>query len=90
MDKAAFEKGLKIRREVLGPEHVDRSMVSANGFNQALQELVTAYCWGEVRGRPGLDVAMPFISGMPGFCLSRRVPLIKGNGCCRLSVECGP
>ena len=44
------------------------------------------------RTRAGLTaaVAMPFISGMPGFCPSRKSPLIKGNGCCRLSVECGP
>jgi 4-carboxymuconolactone decarboxylase len=55
MDKAMFETGLKIRREVLGAEYVDKAIASADDFNRPLQELVTQYCWGEVWGRPGLD-----------------------------------
>jgi 4-carboxymuconolactone decarboxylase len=50
-----FEKGLNIRREVLGAKHVDRSMSTADEFSRPLQELVTEYCWGEIWGRPGLD-----------------------------------
>lgn len=50
-----FERGLKIRKEVLGAEHVDRSLASADDFTQPIQDLVTRYCWGEVWGRPGLD-----------------------------------
>lgn len=55
MDKEMFEKGLKIRREVLGADFVDRTIASADDFNRPLQELVTQYCWGEIWGRPGLD-----------------------------------
>jgi 4-carboxymuconolactone decarboxylase len=55
MDKEMFEKGLSIRREVLGAEYVDKAIASADDFNRPLQELVTQYCWGEVWGRPGLD-----------------------------------
>ncbi len=55
MDKEMFEKGLKIRRAVLGAEYVDKAIATANDFNRPLQELVTQYCWGEVWGRPGLD-----------------------------------
>lgn len=55
MDKAAFDKGLEIRREVLGSEYVDRSIASADDFTRPLQELITQYCWGEVWGRPELD-----------------------------------
>ena len=55
MDRPMFEKGLKIRREVLGAEYVDKAIASADDFNRPLQELVTQYCWGEVWGRPGLD-----------------------------------
>ena len=55
MNKELFEKGLKIRREVLGAQHVDKSMAAADDFSRPLQELVTQYCWGEVWGRPGLD-----------------------------------
>ena len=55
MDQETFEKGLAIRRAVLGAEYVDQAMASADDFSRPLQELVTQYCWGEVWGRPGLD-----------------------------------
>lgn len=55
MDKAMFEKGLEIRRAVLGAEYVDKALASADDFSRPLQELVTQYCWGEIWGRPGLD-----------------------------------
>ncbi len=55
MEKEMFEKGLKIRREVLGAEYVDNALKTADDFNRPLQELVTTYCWGEIWGRPGLD-----------------------------------
>jgi 4-carboxymuconolactone decarboxylase len=54
MNKELYEKGLAVRREVLGAEHVDNAIKTADPFNQPLQELVTEYCWGAVWGRPGL------------------------------------
>ncbi|MBT2185656.1 4-carboxymuconolactone decarboxylase [Sphingobium nicotianae] len=55
MDKTMFDKGMKIRREVLGDAYVDRAVANMNDFNKPLQELVTQYCWGEVWGREGLS-----------------------------------
>ena len=55
MNREAFEKGLKTRREVLGAEYVDQSIQNADEFNRPLQELVTEYCWNEIWNRPGLD-----------------------------------
>ncbi|CAM3741674.1 carboxymuconolactone decarboxylase family protein [Polynucleobacter brandtiae] len=55
MNKEAFEKGLKTRREVLGAEYVDQSIENADAFNMPMQELVTEYCWNEIWNRPGLD-----------------------------------
>ena len=55
MTSEKFEKGLAVRREVLGHEHVDKSIAAADDFNRPMQELVTEYCWGEVWARPGLD-----------------------------------
>ena len=55
MDKEMFERGLAIRRSVLGADFVDNAFATADDFNRPLQELVTQYCWGEVWGRPGLD-----------------------------------
>jgi 4-carboxymuconolactone decarboxylase len=55
MNKELFDKGLKIRREVLGAESVDAVLKSADDFFMPFQELTTQYCWGEIWGRPGLD-----------------------------------
>lgn len=55
MSSELFEKGLKIRREVLGAEYVDAAIKGADDFTKPLQELVTKYCWGEVWGRPTLE-----------------------------------
>lgn len=46
MDKKLMEAGLKVRREVLGDEYVDRSMKNADEFNKPFQEIVSEYCWG--------------------------------------------
>ncbi|MCD6680145.1 MAG: 4-carboxymuconolactone decarboxylase [Burkholderiaceae bacterium] len=55
MNQELFEKGLNVRREVLGAEYVDASIQSADDFNRPMQELVTQYCWGEIWNRPGLE-----------------------------------
>jgi 4-carboxymuconolactone decarboxylase len=54
-DKATFDKGLAIRRAVLGDEYVDNAMKMSDDFNKPMQELTTEYCWGYVWGREGLD-----------------------------------
>jgi 4-carboxymuconolactone decarboxylase len=55
--RARYEQGLKVRREVLGEEHVDRSLARVSEFSRPIQELVTEYCWGEVWSREGLPRA---------------------------------
>lgn len=55
MDKELFEQGLKIRREVLGSEHVDTALKGADDFSRPFQEFVSEYCWGAAWSRPGLD-----------------------------------
>ena len=55
MSDELYEKGLAVRREVLGAEYVDNAIRSADDFNRPLQELVTRYCWGEIWNRPTLD-----------------------------------
>ena len=55
MNKELFDKGLKVRREVLGSEYVDNAIKNADDFSRPLQEFVTEYCWGELWNRPGLD-----------------------------------
>ena len=55
MNKELFDKGLTIRREVVGDAYVDASLKNADDFSMPMQELVTQYCWGDVWSRPGLD-----------------------------------
>ena len=55
MTTELFDKGLEIRKAVLGDAYVDRALANMNDFNKPLQELVTEYCWGAVWGREGLD-----------------------------------
>lgn len=54
-DRARYEQGMKIRREVLGDEHVDRATNAAPDFTAAFQDFITRYAWGEVWSRPGLS-----------------------------------
>ena len=51
MTDDAYERGMRIRREVLGDEHVDRAGTGTPEF----QEFITRYAWGEIWARPGLD-----------------------------------
>ena len=55
MNKELFDKGLEIRKSVLGKEFVENSIKNADDFSMPMQELATEYCWGYVWGRPGLD-----------------------------------
>ena len=54
MSNEKFERGLALRKQVLGAEYVEKSMASADSFSMPMQELSTEYCWGHVWTRPGL------------------------------------
>ena len=49
------ERGMEVRREVLGDEHVDAAIQRTTGFTADFQDLITRYAWGEIWSRPGLD-----------------------------------
>ena len=55
MSDDAYERGMRIRREVLGDEHVDHATENTTEQTAAFQELITRYAWGGVWARPGLD-----------------------------------
>ena len=50
MDKDTYDRGLAMRRKVLGAEYVDRALNNADDFNRDFQRIVTQYCWGETWG----------------------------------------
>ena len=58
MSDDSFERGMEVRREVLGDEHVDRAVERTSDFTRDFQELITRYAWGEIWTRPGLDRRM--------------------------------
>lgn len=55
MTDPRFDEAMKVRREVLGDEHVDRAIAETTSFTAPFQELITRYAWGDVWARPGLD-----------------------------------
>ncbi len=50
MDQDVYNKGLAMRRKVLGEEYVDRALKNVDDFNRDFQRIVTQYCWGEAWG----------------------------------------
>ena len=55
-DSPAAERGMRIRREVLGDAHVDRAVAAMTALTVDFQELITSYAWGTIWTRPGLDI----------------------------------
>ena len=50
-----YDEGMRVRREVLGDEHVDRSIEATTPLTEDFQEFITRYAWGGVWTRDGLD-----------------------------------
>ena len=55
MSDERYDAGMKVRREVLGDEHVDRATANATDFSRPFQEFITRAAWGEAWTRPGLE-----------------------------------
>jgi len=94
MKSERFERGLQLRREVLGAQHVDASMSSADDFHRPLQELVTEYCWGAVWSRPGLDRRTRSLINLAMLTALNRPKEVKlhirgalNNGCTREEIR---
>jgi 4-carboxymuconolactone decarboxylase len=54
-EESLFDRGLKVRKEVLGEEYVNKSIAGADEFTRTMAEWSTEYCWGALWTRPGLD-----------------------------------
>ena len=53
-EKERYEKGMAVRRDVLGKDYVERSVTNRNDFNRDYQEMISRHAWGEIWTRPGL------------------------------------
>ena len=89
-ERERFEAGMKVRREVLGDAHVNRSLARLNAFNEEFQDLIARYAWGEIWMRPGLErrtrsmitLAMLVALNRPEeFRLHLRAAFNNGLGC---------
>jgi 4-carboxymuconolactone decarboxylase len=92
--KERFEAGLQARKEVLGADHVERSLADVTDFSRPVQELVTEYCWGEVWTRAGLPrptrsllnlVMLTALNRMHELALHVRGAV--RNGCTRSEIQ---
>lgn len=94
MNDELFERGLAIRKSVLGAEFVEKSISAADDFNMPLQRLVTEYCWGAVWGREELPKKTRSLLNLAMLsCLGRNHELkmhTKGairNGCTKEEIR---
>ncbi len=55
MANETYERGLAMRKQVLGEDYVNRSFANADEFSRPMQDLSTEYCWGKVWCREGLS-----------------------------------
>ena len=72
-----FERGLALRREVLGPEYVDKSLANANDFTMAFQQITTEWCWGYAWTRPTLDRKTRSLMNLAMLTALNRGPEVK-------------
>jgi len=93
MTEKRYETGLRIRREVLGAEYVNKSISTADDYNRPLQELVTEYCWGAVWSRPGLSRKMRSLINLAMLTALNRPHEVKlhlkgalNNGCSKEEI----
>ncbi len=54
-EDSTYDRGMRVRREVLGDDRVDRAVVRTTEFTADFQDFITRYAWGEIWSRPGLD-----------------------------------
>ncbi len=89
-----FERGLKVRRDVLGADYVDKSLADADDFYAAFQKATTEQAWGMIWTRPGLprptrsmlNIAMLAALGKPHE-LRLHVRAALGNGVTRDEIK---
>ena len=74
MPSELFEKGLAVRKEVLGEEHVDRSINNANAFTMALQTFVTEVAWGRAWSESSLTRKQQSLNNLCMLAALNRAP----------------
>jgi 4-carboxymuconolactone decarboxylase len=79
MDKATHDKGLSIRKAVLGEAYVNNALKNMDEFNQPFQEFITEYCWGAVWGREDLPLKTRSMLNLAMIALLNRQHELKAH-----------
>ena len=94
MSNELFDRGLAVRREVLGTDHVNKSIATADAFTMPFQEFVTECCWGKIWTRPGLDRKTRSLLNLAMLSALNRPHELKlhvkgavNNGCTRQEIQ---
>ncbi len=89
-----LQRGLALRREVLGDQHVANSLAAATEFTRPIQEYITEACWGDVWTRPGLDrrtrslVTLAMLTALNRMAeLGVHVRGARRNGCTEQEIQ---
>lgn len=94
MNKDQFDKGLAIRRQVMGDEFVNKALTATTEFTEPLQQMVTANCWGEVWAREGLPLKTRSLITIAMLAALKASTELKGhvrgalrNGCTQEEIQ---
>jgi 4-carboxymuconolactone decarboxylase len=79
MAEDMLQRGLEIRKAVLGKDYVERAFDGADDFNRPMQEIMTAYCWGTVWGREGLPRKTRSLLNLAMLSALNRTPELKSH-----------
>jgi 4-carboxymuconolactone decarboxylase len=79
MDQSAFEKGLALRRKVMGEQHVAKRGASRDRYTKQQNELVTALAWGTIWSRPGLPLKVRSLVTLGMLTALNRPDELKGH-----------
>ena len=92
----SHDEGMRIRREVLGDEHVDAAVEGMTEDTKDFQDLITRYAWGEIWARPGLDrrtrsaiTLMALVALNREHELAMHIRAARRNGLTREEIEAG-
>ena len=94
MDKAMYDKGLAVRRKVLGDEYVDAALKNVDDFNAPLQDILNENCWGAIWGREGLPLKTRSMLNLAMLAVLNRPAELKShvrgalrNGCTKEEIS---
>lgn len=79
MDKQLIDKGMALRRQVMGEKHIAKRQAGSDPFTREQQELVTGFAWGTIWARPGLPLKVRSLVTLGMLTALNRPDEIKGH-----------